>query len=379
MPPSHGHYNLECDVRHVYHAYTPLPLQAISPLAIDDELSSWLIEAHRLLGKLDGMYCYIPDMNILAYPLAKHESGFSCELEILEALYNERFHAEPLKTATDKITDVYSDALLHYKKLSSAKESTVLDFIRNIHRQMFIDEYHDAGQFRTTQLFSYPKATALNGHPIYNPPHPKEMLTTIEALSDYIDAPSELDPLIQIALVYYQLATIRPFLIGNGLTERMCVNYLLVETGMLPRPLLCLSEHLLASDAEYRDALRLVRDGFRGYEVWIKFFLKIVIIAAEKTAKMLDEIHELRASDLAKLYSCGKCSPLLLALYEHLWQSPIIEARNMTTVLNASYNTIAKAIDTLCYFDILGQTDAKARYRKFGYKNLLDTLHYTSE
>lgn len=374
MLPSHGYYNLESDGRHVYHAYTPSPLQEINTLAIDAELSSRLIEAHRLLGKLYGMFCYIQDMNILAYPLAQHEAAFSCELEIQEALYNERFRAEPLKTAADKIIAVYSEALLHYRKTPSAKESTLMDFIRSIHRQMFIDEYHDAGQFRTTQLFSYPKATAVNGHPIYNPPHPNEMPTTIKALIDYVKASCELDPLAQIALVYYQLATIRPFLIGNGLTERMCVSFLLVDMGLLPCPLLCLSKHLLSCDAEYRDTLRLVRDGFRGYEVWVKLFLKVLIIAAKKTIEILDVIYRLRTFDLEKLYSYEKYSPLLLTLYEHLWESPVIETSKLVSVLNMSYNTVAKAVDALRQLNILEQIDSKTRYRKFGYRCLLEIL-----
>lgn len=375
MPPSHGHYNLESDGRHVYHAYTPWPLQAINTLAIDDELSSQLISAHRLLGKLDGMFCYIPDMNILSYPLAHHEATFSCNLEIQEALYNERFHAEPLKTATNKIIAVYSDSLLSYMKMPPAKECALLDFIRSTHRQMFCGEYDDAGQFRTAPLFPYPKASTQNGHPIYNPPHPNEMQPAIEALSDYINAPSELDPLIKIALVYYQLATIRPFLIGNGLTERMCINFLFVDMGLLSHPLLCLSEYLLAGDAEYRDALRLVRDGFRGYETWVKFFLKVLVMAAEQAIRMLDGLYALRKPDLEALHSFGKCSSSLLALYEHLWISPVIEAKNMAPMLDASYNTVAKAINTLHCLDILKQTDAKTRYRQFGYRKLMNILN----
>lgn len=374
MPPLHGRYDLESDGRYVYHAYTPSPLQAINTLEIDSELSSLLIRAHRQLGKLDGMFCYIPDLNILSYPLAHHEATFSCELEIQEALYNERFHAEPIKTDANKIIADYSASLLSYKKTPPTQESTLLNTIRSTHWQMFSGEYDDAGKFRTTQLFSYPKASTQNGSPIYNPPHPNEMLTTIEALSDYINTPSEFDSLVKIALVYYQLATIRPFLIGNGLTERICVNFLLVDMGLLPRPCLCLSEYLLVADAEYRDALRLVRDSFRGYEVWIKFFLKALIIAAEKTIKMLDEIYMLRKSDYAKLCSYEKSSPLLLAFYEHLWKSPVIEARDMTLVLNVSYNTVAKAIDTLRSLDILKQADKKTRYRRFSYRKLLSTL-----
>lgn len=371
MPPSHGHYNMESDGRWIYHAYTPSPLMAISKPAIDDELAAQLIKAHRLLGKLSGMFCYIPDMPALSYPLASYEATMSCEIEVQESLFNERFYAESLKTAAAKIAAAYSDSLLGYRKATASNRTATLDYIRDAHRRMFGDEYDSAGQFRTVQLFSYPKASTSNGSPIYNPTHPNEMGAALEDLSEYISAPSEIDPLIKIALVHYQMATIKPFLIGNGLAERLCVCCLLVDEGLLPYPFLCVSEHLLTGDVEYRDSLRLVRDFERGYDTWIKFFLKAIIIAAERTLHMLDAINELRLSDFEKLQSSKNCSSLLLTLYEHLWKSPIIETSKMVSVLNVSYNTVAKAVEALCHFGILEQIDTKTRYRQFGYQRLL--------
>lgn len=137
-----------------------------------------------------------------------------------------------------------------------------------------------------------------------------------------------------------------------------------------------MSEHLLTGDVEYRDSLRLVRDFERGYDTWIKFFLKAIVIAAEKTIRMLDAIHKLRFSDLEKIRSSQRCSPLLLTLYECLWKTPVIETSKMVPILNMSYNTVAKAVDALCQLNILKQIDSKVRYRRFGYEGLLDTLSY---
>lgn len=373
MRPSHGHYNLESEGRWTYHAYTPSPLTAISEPAIADELAAQLIKTHRLLGKLSGMLCYIPNIDALSNPLAHHEATLSCEIEMQEALYNERYNAEPLKTPTNKMAATYSDSLLAYARAPKPDRTAVLNFVRDAHRQMFSDEYDDAGQFRTVQLFSYPKVSS-NGTPIYNPTHPNEMGKVIEDLTDYINAPSETDPLVKIALVHYQLATIKPFLIGNGLSERLCVNFLLVDERLLPYPLLCLSEYLLAGDVEYRDSLRLVREYERDYSTWIKFFLKTIVIAAEKTIHMLDALYKLRCSDLEKLQSSERCSPLILALYEHLWKSPVIETSKIVPILNVSYNTVAKAVDALYHLDVLVTMDSKIRYRKFGYEKLLHIL-----
>lgn len=371
MSPSHGEYTFETDGRHSYHTYIPSPLQAISKLTMDDELSAQLAKAHRLLGKLDGMFGYIPDMDILAYPLAHYEAKCSYEIEKQEALFNERFFAEPLKTSDDRIFAAYVNAL-HRNVETFSEADNLFGSLRSTHHQMFGVDYDDAGQFRAAQLFTYPRATVRGGHPYYNPPNPIEMQIAMSDLSNYVNTPYEFDRLVQIALVYYQLAIIRPFSVGNGLIERICVNFLLVKMGLLSRPLLCLSEVLFDSDVEFRDALRLIRDFERDLDVWIKFFLKMLIIAAEKTDKILDELYRLRASDLAKLRVYEKPSPLLLMLYEYLWTLPVVEARNMIPVLNVSYNTVTKAMNTLCRLGILEKLDLKTRYRKFGYRRLLD-------
>ena len=371
MPPSHGHYNLESDGRHPYHTYAPFPLQSIDALKMDDEFSFQLAKAHRLLGKLDGMLCYVPDINILAYPLRRYEAKFSYDIEKEEALYNERFGAAPLKTSVDRITFAYTDALLCGAE-DLSKEETLFDSLRSVHHQMFSGDYDDAGQYRVMQLFTYPRVFAHGGEPFYNPPNPSDMITAMANLENYINDPCKLDGLIQVALAYYQLVTIRPFSVGNGLLERMYVNFLLVKTGLLSLPLLCLSESLLASDAEFRDALRLIRSYGRGFDVWITFFVKVLISASEKTLIMLDELYRLRLSDLKRLHSCEKLSPLVRTLYEHLWRSPTIETSKMVSTLNMSYNTVAKAMGTLRDLNILEQVDSKTRYRQFGYHGLLD-------
>jgi Fic family protein len=271
---------------------------------------------------------------------------------------------------------VYKNILLRDSELTST-DKIFPDALLYAHHKMFSDEYDDAGTFRATQLFSYPKATVQGTPLVYNPPNPEELKTSIKDLGSYINSTCKYDPLIQIALAYYQLATIRPFSIGNGLTERLCISLLLARTGLISRPLLCFSECLLGNDAEFRGALRFVRDYGYGYETWVKYFLKVLNTSAEQIEKILDNLYKLRMSDLKKLRNNKKCSQLMLALYEYLWQSPIIEAREMTSTFDVSYNTVAKAMNSLCVLGILHQMDSKTRYRRFGYKEMLRILNGT--
>ncbi len=373
MSPSHGSYILEYESGRTYHTFAPAPLQNLGKIDINDQLLSQLVKAHSLLGRLDGMFSSIPDMDILRFPLARYEAIYSIEIEKRELLYSERYGAESYIIPDEKMIASYSDLLLQ-GKTSFLNKTSSLDIMRKCHRLIFNDDCYEAGQYRTTQLFTYPRVVSIGGHPYYNPPNPDEVMIALDDLEKYLnpDNPCEFDSVIQIALAYYQIATIRPFLFGNGLVERVYINLLLMGSGVLSYPLLCMSDCLLGSDVMYRDTLSIVRDNFKGYEAWLKFFLKTLIASADKTIKMLAEIHQLRVSDLEVLNKYEKCSPLLLAFYDYLWKSPIIEARNMVSILNVSYNTIAKMMDILCRLGLLEQMDSRTRYRKFGYRRLLN-------
>ena len=124
----------------------------------------------------------------------------------------------------------------------------------------------------------------------------------------------------------------------------------------------------------FRDTLSLVRKSFKVYDTWLKFFLKTLIASADKTIQMLDDIRELRQFELEKLLNYKKYSPLLLALYDYLWKSPVIAARSLVSVPGVSYNTAAKAVKSLCEIGILKQTNFKERYRRFGYERLSDII-----
>ena len=371
MVRSQGSYFRKYERGRTYHTFVPAPLQNINNLDIDNQLMSLLVKAHSLLGKLNGMFSSISEMNILKFSLAQYEAVCSVEIEKRERLHNERYGAEPYTISYEKIVALYANLLLQSEMLFSDKMSS-LDIIKRCHSLILNDNCGESERFRTTQLFTYPKAATIGGHPYCNPPNPNEVMIALTDLEKYLTSNDtcEFDAIIKIGLVYYQLSTICPFLLGNGLVDRAFINLLLVCNKILPYPLLCLSDYLLDGDILFQDILGLVRESFKGYETWLKFFLKMLIASADKAIKLLDNISQLRQSDLEKLRSYEKCSSLLLALYDHLWKSPVVEARSLVSLLGVSYNTAAKAVKDLCYLGILEQLDFKERYRRFGYEKL---------
>lgn len=332
MAPKHGRYLFEADNRNGYHTYAPDALQNIIKIDVDNELLPQLTQAHYLLGILNGILSCIPDINTLVYPLAHYEAVCSCNIEKQESLFNEHYGAEPRKISDEDAIRAYRDLLLS-KEENLPEKHVLTSMMRNIHKRL-LGSSNEAGQFRKTQIFTYPRVTTNTTPPCFNPPNQHEVTGALKELDEYFTTHYDYLPIIQVALIYYQLCIIQPFLSENGTTIRVCVNHLLVQKKLISHPLLCFSEFMPIYASEFRDSLRYVRDGWKGYETWISFFLRVVINAAEKTITMLNSLHQMRLSDMEKLQGSGKkLTPLVSSLYEHLWISPIIEAKSIKQLL----------------------------------------------
>ncbi len=110
------------------------------------------------------------------------------------------------------------------------------------------------GEFRQRQNWIGAAGTPLP-EATYVPPPPAEMLTALDRLEKYLHAPSELPPLIRLALVHYQFEAIHPFLDGNGRIGRLLISLLLTTEGLLSQPLLSLSAYFERRRSAYYDRL----------------------------------------------------------------------------------------------------------------------------
>lgn len=77
----------------------------------------------------------------------------------------------------------------------------------------------------------------------------------------------------QASLAYYQFETIHPFESGNGRLGRLFPAKILLENGVLSRPLLTLSNYLFENNDECLRIFMGVQH-FGAYLDWIKFLFK---------------------------------------------------------------------------------------------------------
>ena len=141
-------------------------------------------------------------------------------------------------------------------------------------------------------------ANGRTGAVIYTPPERRQslrdLLTNWEGFLHEREDDAALDPLVRMAVAHYQFEAIHPFTDGNGRTGRVINSLLLVERGLLDRPILYLSRYIIATKADYyRLLLEVTRDG--AWEPWILYMLRGIEETARWTVAKIAAIRTLTA------------------------------------------------------------------------------------
>lgn len=217
--------------------------------------------------------------------------------------------------------------------------------------------------------------TALANHTgkvIYMPPegegHLRDLLANWE---HFLHDPSELDPLVRMAVAHYQFEAIHPFTDGNGRTGRVLNSLFLVEEGLLTLPILYLSRYIITHKADYyRLLLGVTRDGV--WEPWLLYVLDGVAETASWTTDKIAAVHALSVATaeyvkrtLPKIYSRD--------LIDTIFEQPYCRIANVVERGIAERETASRYLKALTGVGVL-QPVAVGRDRLFLHPRLLDLL-----
>lgn len=126
----------------------------------------------------------------------------------------------------------------------------------------------------------------------------------------------------------------------------MLIGLFLQDEKILARELLCFSIFILQDKIGFYDIISTVR--FAGdYKQWVKYFLKGIIVTAEKTIGTINLLIALREYNQTKTMVFGQAEKILIMLLDYLEQNPITNANNSAATLNLSYNTVVKDVNNL--------------------------------
>ena len=153
---------------------------------------------------------------------------------------------------------------------------------------------------------------------------------------------------------------------------RLLITLLLVERGVLVKPLLYMSLYLKQNRNEYYALLQRVRhDG--DWEAWILFFLRGVSSTAEKAVALAKDLLSLFDKDLQKLDNVGGKRGSAQQVLTQLQEMPYTSIGRLAEATGLSFNTVTSSLELLKSKGIVSEVDGR-RGRLFLYYNYIQLM-----
>jgi len=257
-------------------------------------------KAASALAELKGMASTIPNQTMLVNAIALQEAKDSSEIENIITTQDELYKAIAINQSnlSPDISEVvnYRKAIFYGFDLVQKQGFLKVNDIVGI-QQVLVGN--------TAGVRSVPGTVLKNdrtGEIVYTPPQDKAEI--LDLLSDFIKhynaEQNEISPLINMAILHYQLESIHPFYDGNGRTGRILNILYLLLNKLINIPILYLSSYIIQNKSDYYSLLNKTnRTG--QWEDWILFMLKAVEVTALNTIEKILQIRQLLDSTITKV------------------------------------------------------------------------------
>lgn len=362
-----------------YRAFVPRPLPLSPPLQFDSMLQSKLSLADRALARLDGISAVLPNPDLFIAMYVKKEALLSSQIEGTQASLEGVLEFESDLTPRDDINEI-RDVVNYIRALNMGiaelpRTGLSLNLLCSLHQTLLEGTRgarRNPGQFRTIQNWIGLSGASIH-EAIFVPPPPAELHRALAELEAFMNAPDELPPLIQIALIHYQFETIHPFLDGNGRMGRLLITLFLIARGILTKPLLYLSLFLKHRRQDYYDLLMRAR--LEGeIERWILFFLEGVSNTSAQAAQTAREIIALKDALFSRLYEHSSASIYAVKLVELLFNHPLISVNTVIDSMHISKEAANEMVKRFEKIGILREITGKQRYKRYLFKEYVDII-----
>lgn len=280
--------------------YNDLPLL---PPAMELETKAVLkqvIASRTALAELKGIARLLPNQGVLIQAVGLQEAKISSEIENIvttdDALY--RGFANDGEGSDPKTKEV-----LHYKDALWTGYQWVKDDMPLTTR--LFDTLYQAVKQADDGVRRLPGTRLSNpfGETIYTPPEGEGVIRDkLANLERFINEPSELDPLVRLAVMHYQFEAIHPFPDGNGRVGRILNILYLISEKLLDVPILYLSRYIIEHKADYYRGLSAVTER-ADWEAWVVYMLRAVETTARMTGERILAILALKEAAMAKAES----------------------------------------------------------------------------
>ncbi|MBA3723956.1 MAG: Fic family protein [Candidatus Levybacteria bacterium] len=360
----------------------PHQLKKLPPREIDYiSLVQILGEARAVLGELKGQLSHVsPELiNLLVAPLLTKEAILSSKIEGTQATMEAvlKYEAQENKPQNNTEEVGYKE-IINYRKAVQmvVQETTPIgeNLIKDAHR-VLMDSVRGAkknpGSFRRIEVAigrlgqSPEKAT-------YFPPLNTEVTSLMNDWEKYMHNVPEKDDLVKIGIGHYQFEAIHPFMDGNGRIGRLLIPLFLYQKGILPYPVIYISEFFEEHRQDYYDLLNNVTQKGE-WEPWLIFFLTGIIETSKKTINTINKMDKLYYELKESITSVN--SIYAINLLDIIFETPVVTYVSLKSRLNTKspqtiYNLLQKFIEK----GILSESEDKQRGREFKFDRLVNLL-----
>ncbi len=350
------------------YAFVPDPLPPTVPLT--ESTASAVIDAAIALGRLTMATERIPNPTLLVRPALRKEAQSTSALEGTYAPFTDVLEGEIVEL--DRVTAETREVLNYVR---AAEEAVLRLRDRPISMNMLADlqatlvrgtrgETYDMGELRRRQVLIGPQGQPIHQARFVPTPPGDELVQGVSAWERWIHEENETHLLVKLALAHYQFETLHPFADGNGRLGRLVMTMQLIEAGMLPYPLLNLSEWLEPRRDEYQD--RLLRTSISGdFDAWVAFMAACIESQATAAIDRIERLLMVRESLLEAALSAGsRRGGATYRIAEELVGYPIIDVPSTAARQGVSYQSANDAIKRLVSLGLLREIRRSGKTRK---------------
>lgn len=353
---------------------------------VDDQVNILLADAMRYLGELNAYSQLVPDIDYFIRMHIAKEATTSSKIEGTKTNLADVIQDDDQSLA--ELNSEQRDDLEEVQNYIRAVNSAVEKLHKLPLATRLICETHEIllsgvrgftrapGQIRKTQNWIGGGGDISTA--AFVPPSPEtigDLLSDLEVYwhNDTLNVPV----LVKIALCHYQFETIHPFLDGNGRTGRLLIGLQLIDSEILTKPALYISDYLERNRASYYDSLDRVRTS-GDYTQWVKFFLYGVVETAKDAKETLQAIVKLKETYTSHIHASSLSRPRqekALSLITAMYGQPIMTIRQIQDELGSSWQTANDLAVYLKDLGILSEITGDAKNRKFALIDYFDLFN----
>jgi len=338
------------------------------------DLSTLIQEASLCLGKLNAYSELIPDIDFFIKMYATKEATNSNRIEGTRTTFDDA--VSPSEQIKPEFRNDWNEVQNYVEALNYSTEKlkelpVSLRLLKKVHKillQGVRGEHKDPGEIRKTQ--NWIGGSSLKDA-FYIPPEPNLLPDLLGDLEKFLhNNDLEVPEIIKAGIAHYQFETIHPFLDGNGRTGRLLIILYLINTGLLSKPVLYISDFFEKHRLSYYDALSMVKKS-NDMTSWLKFFLNGIIETSKSSLKTFNEIIKLRKGIEIKLSKIGKKALNGKRLAELLYSKPKINAKIVAKSLNISVVSANSLLKTFVEIGILEEKTGFNRNRYYVFEDYM--------